>query len=218
MVDRPACQWPLWEGHYRRSPGLVTLVVHRDGGDIDGYAMCRVTVDGDAPAEMHVEDMVAATDQAFADLWRHLLRVDLVGRITAPCRPLDEPLEALLTDSRACEVTSTSDDLWLRVVDVPSALAARGRDGDGSVVIAVADPRRPANPGRYRVSHDGVDRVDTRPQLAMDVAALGMLCLGEWRVRQLAAVGLVDVLDQPAVEVADGLLATSTSPWCGTFF
>jgi predicted acetyltransferase len=51
--------------------------------------------------------------------------VDLADGVQARLRPLDEPLELLLADPRACAVTGNEDETWMRLVDVPSALAAR---------------------------------------------------------------------------------------------
>lgn len=218
-MTRPSFLWSGWDGHYRRSEGVAHAVLHRGAEGVDGYALYRVRRDGfDGPVVMHVEDMHVATDEAFADLWRFLLSVDLVDRIEAHNRPCDEPLEPMLTDARACSVTWSGDDLWLRLVDVPAALSARRYAGSGRVVIEVRDELFPANSGRYALSSGGVTETASPAQLRMDAAALAMLYLGEWRVRALITAGLIEAVDPAAPGVAEGLLSSDVRPWCGTFF
>lgn len=218
-LSRPSFLWSGWDGHYRRSEGVAHAVLHRGSEGVDGYAMYRVQRDGfDGPVVMHVEDMHVATGEAFADVWRFLLSVDLVDRIEAHNRPADEPLEPMLTDPRACSVTWSADDLWLRLVDVRAALAARRYAGDGRVVIEVRDLFLPDNSGRYLLSSDGVSQTRSAAQLRMDVAALAMLYLGEWRVSALVTAGLIEVVDPRALDEAERLLSSDVRPWCGTFF
>ncbi|MGH3518689.1 MAG: GNAT family N-acetyltransferase [Haloechinothrix sp.] len=217
MLTRPSFLWAGWEGHYRRSDGVAHLVVHRGPDGVDGYASYRVARDAGTTV-MHVEDMNTASDEAFADLWRFLVGVDLVDRIDVPCRPVDEPLETLFTDPRACSVTWLGDDLWLRLVDVRAALSARTYAGDGQVVLEVRDALLPQNSGRYVVSAAGATTTDRSAALRIDVDTAAMLYLGTWRPSALVAAGRVEVIDPQAVKALDRLLATATQPWCGTFF
>ncbi|MPZ00229.1 MAG: GNAT family N-acetyltransferase [Actinophytocola sp.] len=226
-LDRTRHFWPMWEDHYRTEPGLMRLAVHHGSDGPDGYASYRVVTDnvGDDVAVMLVEDMAAATPAAYADLWRALLRVDLVTRIETRWEPLDAPLDALLTDYRAVTTVAVNDDLWLRLVDVPAALNARSYTGDSTgadaVVIEVSDPLLKRNSGRYRLSASGCEPTSEPAQLALDVDTLGMLYLGGWRVAELAAVGRIDVTATAADEAlgaAHRLLVTDRPPWCGTPF
>lgn len=219
MISRPSFLWPAWEGHYRRSKGVTRGVLHRGGAGVDGYAMYRVRRSGDdGPVVMQVEDMVAATDEAFADLWRFLLGIDLVDRIEAQSRPSDESVPLLLTDPRACSTWWEGDDLWVRLLDVRAALSARRFHGEGRVVIEVSDPLLPANSGRYALSREGVIDTDEPPQLRAGVDAVAMMYLGTWRASSLVGAGFVEVVDPAAVAVAERLLATDVPAWCGTFF
>lgn len=220
MITRPTAVWPMWEGHYRRSSGLPMLAVHRGQDGVDGYAMYRVVSDlaGSSPAVMYIEDMCTSSHEGFADLWRYLLGVDLVDQLEAPWRPLDEPLDLLLTDPRACTTTGVGDDVWVRLVDVAAALSARSYKGPGRVVFEVWDAVLPGNAGCYEVSADGVRRTDDAAQLRGDVSAIAQLYLGAWSVPQLVAVGQLEAVDPLAVHHADRLLVTDRQPWCGTFF
>ena len=175
-------------------------------------------VAGRDPHRLNVIDLHTANPRAWAGLWRFLLGVDLVDEVRAEDRPLDEPLRWLFTDPRACRVAEVGDGSWLRLVDVPSALAARSyRDGE-PVVIEVSDPFLPANSGRYRISVDGAVRTDEPAGIALDVSALASLYLGGTRASALAAAGRLRVLDPAALARADRLFDADVPPWCGTFF
>ena len=78
----------------------------------------------------------ATTVEAYAALWRHLLDVDLIARVTAERRPLDEPLRFLLADSRQPK-TTVADGIWLRLVDVQAALAGRRYAREGRLLLQV---------------------------------------------------------------------------------
>lgn len=217
MIDRTPHFWPVWEGHYRTTPGLMHLAVHHGSDGPDGYASYHVVAE-ELSGVMYVADFHAATPAAYADLWRALLRVDLVTRIEVRWQPLDATLEALLTDARACQTTAVADELWLRLVDVAAALNARGYTGGDSVVLEVSDPVLRHNCGRYRLSAAGCEPVTESAQLTLDVATLGMLYLGGWRVDELVNAGRIEVTDAEAVAATHRLLATDRPPWCGSFF
>ncbi|NKQ52235.1 GNAT family N-acetyltransferase [Amycolatopsis sp. K13G38] len=210
--------WPGFERALRRAEAPVTTVVHHGPGGADGFA--QYTVDRhhwSQPSEMDVWHLEAANDDAYAGLWRYLLGVDLVDRIKVPGRPLDEPVELLLTNPRACDTVSVDDGLWLRLVDVPAALAAREYDGE-PVVLEVTDPFLPANSGCYRVCPDGVSRTDVPGELRLTVDALAMLYLGAWRASALATAGRIQPAEPKALARADRLFATTVAAWCGTHF
>ncbi|MQA63892.1 MAG: GNAT family N-acetyltransferase [Actinophytocola sp.] len=220
MVARPSYLWPGWEGHYRRSNGAMRLAVHRGRDGVDGYAAYRVhnpwPEEGDCV--LYVEDMNVANPDAFAGLWRYLLSVDLVDRIDAFGRPVDEPVAALLTDQRACETRGVYDDVWVRLVDVPAALSARTYRGSGSVVIDVRDTILTSNSGSYRLSADGCARTDEPAALSMTVDTLAMLYLGGWQASALVTAGRIEATDAESVAIADRLFAADVAPWCGTPF
>jgi predicted acetyltransferase len=204
----------------------VIYAIHRGPDGDDGFA--RYTVErarGHLPHQrtiLHVHDLQAATPGAWADLWRFLLTVDLVHDVQAHLRPLDEPLEQLFTDHRAVHTTNVEDETWLRIVNVPLALAARSfgelSGNAGSTVIEVHDPLLPANSGRYRLG-DGPARPVSEPaELAMDVATLSTVFLGDIAPSALAMTGRLTTIKTDALAVADRLFAVPASPWCGTYF
>jgi predicted acetyltransferase len=218
MITRTPQWWIMAAGSATGAPtatGPIMTAVHRGAGGLDGYAVYSVHRAPPVPTVLRIADMHTSGSEAFGALWRHLLSLDLVDEIEAPGRPVDEPIELLFTDPRACHTTAVSDEQWLRLVDVPAALAARTYLGE-AVVIEVTDPLLGHNCGAYRVAAEGVRRTTEPPQLRLGVGALADIYLGTWPPSALAQAGLVDVRDPAALAAADQLFAVPTAPWCGT--
>ena len=218
-MTRSEVYWPSHEAHLRRRAKLVQTAVHRGPDGADGYLIYHVE-DGAThdSGKLQVMAFHYANPDAFAGLWRFLLSVDLVDEIVLPMRPLDEPHALLFTDPRAAKTESTEDESWLRLIDVPAALAARTYGPAEPVVLELSDRSLPANDGRYRVGPDGASRTDGEPALRLSADTLAMLYFGTWRASALAATGRIEVLDPAAPEAADVLFGTRESVWCGTFF
>ena len=108
---------PGWDGR---------ATVHRDAdGEVDGYLRWRAEWGGGRDHPLTVDELVAATDAAYADLWRFALSVDLITNVKAEDAAVDEALPWLVPDARAVQQTERYDNLWLRVLDVPAALTGR---------------------------------------------------------------------------------------------
>ncbi|MFD9890564.1 GNAT family N-acetyltransferase [Amycolatopsis sp. NPDC059027] len=219
MLARSATSWAISGNFHRKFTAPVTTAVHHGPDGVDGFAVYTVSRTGrDEAATMDLTMLYSATPQAFAGLWRYLLSVDLVDRIRTEARPLDEPIDLLLTDPRQVTTTCLADESWLRLVDVPAALAAREYRGDDPVVLEVTDPLLPTNSGRYRISADGAARTADPAALRLDVGTLAMAYLGTWRPSTLASAGRIEARDPAALEAADALFSTRATAWCGTFF
>jgi predicted acetyltransferase len=221
-IERPAVWWQRGLGRSVREGKPLLVAVHiPDGGspaDADGFAVAEAH-DG----ALRLQDLHATTPGAHAALWRFLLGVDLVSEVTAWSRPRDEPLDLLLADARELSVTGEADELWLRLVDVPAALAARTFAPAPPVLLAVHDPFLPDNAGVYRIAGGTAERVaplggPVAADLECDVAALAMAYLGDRRPSQLCAAGWWTAHDLDAVARADATFATDAVPWCGTMF
>ncbi|WP_199432138.1 GNAT family N-acetyltransferase [Qaidamihabitans albus] len=217
MMTRPRFWWYDAEPSLRQGDEPLVTAVHHGPRGADGFVLYRVARTSATPGMLRVIDFHAGNADAFAGLWRFLLGVDLVQEIEGMARPVDEPVELLFTDPRACRVTGAGDETWLRLVDVPAALATRERAGD-ALVVEVLDPVLERNSGRYLVSPDEVTRTDEPAQLRLGVDALAMIYLGAWRPSALAEVGRVSTTAPAAVAAADRLFGARTAPWCGTFF
>ncbi|XVS67267.1 GNAT family N-acetyltransferase [Actinosynnema sp. CA-299493] len=220
-------RWPAWWSlNVRRVAAEENVkIAVRSGasGDDDGYVAFKVAPgrhdsNEDKPTTLMVLDLWARNAEAWADLWLFVLGVDLVAEISAFGRPLDEPVQWLLGDRRACRVTDEADETWLRLLDLPAALAARTYRHAEPVVLGVRDAYLPENAGSYRVTPDGVTRVDDAPELVLDVDVLGSAYLGDVSFTTLANTRRLDLIAPTAAARADALFEVSTPPWSGTFF
>ena len=138
---------------WRRGSTALRAVIHEGPAGVDGYALWRAQGkwgDTGAAGEVRVLELVSMTPEAYAALWRFLLTVDLTRTVHVwSCAP-DEPLLHAVTEPRRLDAR-LSDALWVRVLDVPAALAARRYATDVNLVIEVTDELVPANAGRWRL-------------------------------------------------------------------
>jgi predicted acetyltransferase len=200
--------------------------VYRDAdGRAEGYALYRLDEkwEGHHPAStLSVDDMVATTPAAYHALWRHVLEVDLVRTVKAGERPWREPLPWLLTDPRQVRAESTNDFLWVRVMDVRAALAARRYASSDRLVVEVVDGFRPDDGGRFALEGgpDGASckRVRNRPDLVLPTQVLGASYLGEPAFADAAAAGRVEERTPGAVARAEAMFGWTPRPWCHTWF
>ncbi len=145
-LRRDGFWWKGLRAHVAWHTQPVMFAVHSGPDGDDGFACYGVTRDeATGRRRLELNDMMAGSAHAWAGLWRFLLSVDLVREIQAELRPLDEPLEQLLTDRRAVHTSAIADETWLRIVDVQQALAARSFGSADSIVIEVRDPLLPAS-------------------------------------------------------------------------
>jgi len=171
---------------------------------------------------LSANEVYAVTPQAYAAVWRYLLDVDLVGRVTTFHRPLDEPLQWLLANPRALQ-PALVEGLWARLVDVGAALGGRRYWAEAHLVLDVTDRFCPWNEGRWRLDA-GIDGASCEragsadPDLHLDVADLGASYMGLAVFGSLQRAGLVDEDRPGAIREADRAFAWSTAPWAVTFF
>jgi predicted acetyltransferase len=185
----------------QRDGGTALLgVVHDTPHGPTGYALWRSESRWDAhgpDGTVRVREVVAADPVAYAALWRFLLSVDLTRSATAGFLALDEPLQHLVDEPRRLG-TAVQDALWVRIVDLPAALAARRYVTDVDVVLEVTDPQLPRNTGRWRLTGgpDGASCVRTSDDadLACTALELGAAYLGATTLSALAAAGRVGEL------------------------
>lgn len=157
----------------------------------------------------------AATDDAYAAIWRFLLELDLVGTVKNEVATADEPVLWMIRDQRAATVV-LRDHHWLRILDVKSALEARRYARPGWLTLRIEDRLGFAS-GTYRldVRADGsaeVETTDAAPDLSMDVATLSALYLGGWRTSTLAHAGRVTELTEGAARRFDEAFRADEAP------
>ena len=111
-----------------------------------------------------------------------------------------------------------NDGVWVRLLDIEQALSARAYNGDGEVVLDVADRFIPELAGRYRVTAGGTGRTEADPDIRLDMTGLGSVFLGEFTFADLVRSSRGQELTRGAVARADALFATDAAPWCVEIF
>jgi predicted acetyltransferase len=201
------------------------VVYESPAGEVEGAALYRIASkweEGIASSTVTAYDFYAATTEARAALWQYLVNLDLVETVRAVSRPLDEPLRWMLADPRHLRVSRLVDDLWLRLLDVPTALAARRYAAGDRLVFEVTDAFRPESAGRYELvaTQEGAEckRTTDEPDLTLDVADLAAAYLGGARFTTLTQAGRISVRTPGAFRRADALFDTGLLPYCATPF
>jgi predicted acetyltransferase len=228
-LSRPQAWWDT----YARDPDWMRqgasrhydVVYESDPGRVDGWVSYRVEnrwPSGLAANVIKVRMLVGLTPEAEAALWRYILDLDLAGTVKLFDRPVDDPVRWRLADPRRLRVTDVGDHLWVRLLDLPGALAARRYAAEGTLVLEVTDPLRPRNQGRFRLEGGpgGAVCEPTRaePDLALDVADVGAAYLGGTSLVSLARAERVTELTPGALLRAERMFATVPPPFCTTHF
>lgn len=241
MFARDALWWNrvLSSNDEGRSGGdLVRCVIAEDSSGPRGYAIYTARNGWDEPAllpdaTLNVSELVADSPAATAALWADLLTRDLTTEFVAMLRPADDPLPHLLADLRRARRT-VSDALWVRLTDLPRALAQRRYASRADVTIEVTDALFPEHRGHWRLrTQEQVSRAGDGPGLAavceradgstgadltLDVGALGAAYLGGTSLATLAEAGQVTEHRPGALLSLSTALSWHPSPWCPVIF
>ncbi|MFF1873034.1 GNAT family N-acetyltransferase [Kitasatospora herbaricolor] len=217
-LARPHRWWAVGAGQPPVSPAPRLVAVHRDADGVpDGYASYSV----DEARTLTVDETIAGDDAVFTALARFVLGHDLVSQVVFRHVPPGHPLRWQLTDFRAGAVSNDTDWLWVRLLDVPRALTARGWFTDGELVLDVQDPFLGEH-GRHLLSvRDGkADCVptDREPDLSLDVRDLGSVYLGGTAPSTLVRAGHVRAHRPGAAALADALFGAERPPHCLHWF
>lgn len=214
-------QYRLSEATVERRSGWTPLsaVVISD----TGYALYRTKSewsDGVAAGEVEILEIVAAEPTAQLVLWDYLLRRDLMATWRA-WLAIDDPILLAAADSRRLHAR-LADNLWVRIVDVDRALAARRYSVDIDLVLEVADEFCPWNNGRWRLigGPDGASCEPTRQSahLAVPAWALGAAYLGTTSLYQLARGGWVSASSPAALAQAASAFRWPAAAHCSLVF
>ncbi|MEU2963667.1 GNAT family N-acetyltransferase [Streptomyces ardesiacus] len=203
----------------REGASPLQCVVARRGGEVTGYARFRVRPawEQDGPRGTVVLDALAGLDPATeAALWRFLYDIDLTGTLSVRGRPVDEAWQHQVSDIRRCR-PALRDALYVRLVDVGAALAARTYQAPVDVVFEVEDAFCPWNAGRWRLSGDAkgasCERTADAADLALSVRELAAAYLGGVRLGSLAAAGRVREVRGGALAEASVAFGSDVAPW-----
>lgn len=197
--------------------------LYEEAGEPLGYVAYRQHenwVGGVPSNRLEVGPMHALTPAAEDGLWRYLAGIDLVTTINAWNTDPDSILTRVVAESRRVEQT-LSDGLWVRILNVPSALEARRYRVEGRLVLEVSDPFRDSATGTFALEGgpDGASclPVSETPDLRMDVAELSSTYLGGITFSDLARAGRIEG-DPEALRRADLMFGWDIKPWCPEVF
>jgi predicted acetyltransferase len=226
QIDRDETWWKRVLGldGYSAPEGLPhNWLVHDGPGGPDGLVAWKAAGGMTLVpplAAVEVWDLASATDDAYRDLWAYLAAIDMVDEVKLSNRPIDEPVRWLLPDARTLLATQQVDFTWLRVLDIPAALAARRYAIDGEVVMEVIDDELVS--GRYvlRAAGDQAEcqTTDRSAEVEITQCAIASMYLGGFRLAQLALSGGVRELVPGALERLDLMFSTPLPPWNATWF
>jgi len=244
---------PIYEVHRRRVPGSLSRrdvdwrhgllaefaslqgsvgAKHRAVLDVDGepraYAVYRVKPEWERTGPegaVSVLELIGLDGAAEQALWEWLMSIDLVRVVRMGRGPFPHPLALKVTEPRRLNM-SISDGTWLRILDLPGALAGRSFDGPGSLVLEITDEFIPANAGRWQLTVPGPGAAGVvaragdadAPDLSLDISALAATYLGTVRWGDLARAGRVVECRPGALAEADALWASPFSPYNSTMF
>jgi predicted acetyltransferase len=197
---------------------MQCVVAERDG-EVTGYARFRVKPEWKASGfagEVRLLDLAALDPASDAALWRFLFDIDLTAKLTVRTRPVDDAWQFMVSDIRRCQVRP-KDSLYVRLVDVGAALAARTYQAPVDVVLEVEDAFCPWNAGRWRLSGDpkgaSCSRTTDPAELTLSVRELGAAYLGGVSLTALAGAGRVRELRHGALGEAAVGFGTPVQPW-----
>ena len=197
--------------HSQGGPGGLFYVAYEENGRIDGYATYRST-----RTTLVVNELMAATQEATAALWRFCFDVDRMSTTEALKRPVDDPLPWMLADPRRLQ-RSTRDGVWVRIVDARAALELRRYLREDRLVLGVKDDTCPWNEGRFELesSPEGAScRVSSKsPDLLLNVTHLASVFMGAVSFSTLAGASLIEECTPNALLRADCMFASRYQPW-----
>jgi predicted acetyltransferase len=219
----------------RQGTSPLHCVLAEDDRGPRGYALYSAVSRWDSDTSLpdstlNVREMVGADAAASAALATDLLSRDLTTEFRLRGRPVDDPLLYQLADPRRAR-PRLKDALWVRIIDVPGALARRRYSAPADLVLEVRDALLPGNAGRWRLTTtdfagDGggfsatcaaasaADEAD----VVLDVTELGAAYLGGTTVSALAGAGLVTEGRPGAVRQLSTALSWDPAPWCPVNF
>jgi len=163
-----------------------------------------------------VHSLVTATDDAYAGLFSFLLELDLTTKLVLPLRSVDEPIRWQVADFRAVRATDVRDHLWVRILDVPRALAARDYFASLDLVIEVTDDLGFAA-GRFALG-DTVEPTTREADVTLSVNELGSLYLGGVSALTLERAGRITGHTEGAVERLDAAFRSPVTPCLSVWF
>ena len=206
----------------RGGASAVRHIVARRAGEVVGYMAYRQNnkwENGVADGSVSISTLVASDLNAHMSLWAYALNVDLFPNVTFWDGAIDDPLAFEVSNSRAVK-RIVGDALYVRILDVEAALAARRYEQDGEIVFMVDDDMDYAS-GTYKLSVTNgvaaVEKTSDTPVVTMGIRELGALYLGRACTDLYATTGHITG-EAKAIRGLGQLFMTERAPWCPEMF
>ncbi|HET7303170.1 MAG TPA: GNAT family N-acetyltransferase [Segeticoccus sp.] len=193
---------PQW----RRGAEPEQIMFARREGTVTGFAVFNRKsdwTDGHPNGRVQVHEVLAVDAASLLALGRRMLDFDLTGPVSVRGLGTGSPITWWAGGPRAVKQKSF-DSLWVRLVDLDRAVAARGYAAPCDVVLEVADDLCPWNAGRWRFTASGdgqgrLARTDDDADLRVGMAPLGAAWLGGRTLAGQQALGLAEELRTGAI-------------------
>jgi predicted acetyltransferase len=228
-LDRTPPWWArrVWDPErHRDGRNALRAAVHESPeGEVDGYVLYAVKSDwSDGPnATATVREHVADGPAATAAVWSYLLGLDLTRTVECWIAAPDTPFADLVQGPQRTRM-DLGQNLWVRLVDVPAALAARTYAAAIDVVLEVDDAFCPWNAGRFRLvasapgSAATCERTDAPADLALSSNELGAAYLGGTSLAALQSIGRVREQRGGTLEPVATAFRGAREPYCPEIF
>ncbi|GAA5226174.1 GNAT family N-acetyltransferase [Paeniglutamicibacter antarcticus] len=220
-VGQAAGHWEDFDS--LKPPSNLRAALHLDPeGTPDGFMSYTFSGWKASPPTMEIGQLCAASGAARRELIAYLGTHDLIEKVTGR-GPLDDAFPSALQDARAYTIEAMGDHLWLRILDVPSALAARGYRCDGRIRLCVRDELGLAEGTWDLVVAHGVGTTspapsDAVPDASIHVRDLASLYLGGFSAAHLAEAGVLRIHAPDALARIEAMFATTVIPYCQAEF
>lgn len=205
--------------HWRDGASPKFYALLEVDGEPQGYALYRIKPkweEGAPRGELRIVEAFTTSPEATAELWRFLFGIDLVERVKHARLDPSWALFLMVTDPRRLHV-SIAEGLWLRIVDLEAALAARAFAGGEPVVLEVVDTLLERNAGRWEIGAE-CRRTRADADVALDIADLASAYLGAFSFERLAAARRAQELREGGIARASALFGTPVPPYCAEGF
>jgi len=194
------------------------VLVEIDGRPV-GYAIYRIFQhQTEWKRTLRVQEALGLDPQATREVWRFLIGIDWMDEIQMRLLPIDHELWHLVARPRLLGA-KLFDALWVRPVDVGAALSGRSFATDGRLTLEIgSDPLFEENVGTWTVADGRVRRSSRRPDVRLDIQALGSVFLGGFSFAELSRGERVEEAARGGLARADAMFRTDVAPWCPEIF
>jgi len=206
----------------RGGASAYRYAVAESDGKVIGYVQYRFKEKwdhGHGEGELLIDELFGTDPESWSGLWRFALDHDLMARVKASQRSVEDPILELLEGRRRAAQT-LADSLWIRVMDVKTALEGRSYSQPVNVVISLHDPLDATTSSwRLDLGPDGAEVTpsDADPDVVMDLEDLGACFMGWSRFSAMARTGRITG-EPDRLNALDGAFTWRPVPWCPEVF